>query len=154
MSKILDWNSIAKVNFDENRREQHGTKTGKQVFQEAQEREERQKLLKSQEPLLKSRLLDHMVNQKPIVVGPGFRYLDEVMEGGSFMIKAQPLKSGTTLIYKGRNKTLSQWMFETSNGEEIGIYDSPVISTGGLTSQPNPGFSGLLYNTNISNLED
>lgn len=72
MSKILDWNEIATVNFDDRRRKAQKTLTGREMFAKAYEnlQKSEEALARRQvvEPLLRNALLAAMVSRVPITV--------------------------------------------------------------------------------------
>lgn len=154
----LDWNKIARVNFDERRRAAHGQKTGRQLFQNAYANLEKSKEMAKKreqiEPLLKKALLDHMVNRKPIIVLAAFQTSMEVLQksdwGAQYVETMHTIPAGSQLLFKGREGGLGQWIFETQDGSEITIYEKPMIMFGKSVIQ-NPGFYGLLYNTHLIN---
>lgn len=184
MTKSIDWNSIATVNFDEQRRKKLGIKTGKEAFAKAYENlakaEEMLARRKEVEPLLKNFLLDHMLNRKPIRVLQAIRNPTEVVSGGlnksqtddddgfyntspsmsqeasanvSFVEAMETIPAGIDLIFKGLDKQMGQWLFKGSNGKEYAIYDKPMVLFQKQAIE-NPGFYGLLFQTNLVNLLD
>jgi hypothetical protein len=174
---MFDWNKIAKVNFDDERRKKLGLKTGTQLFKEAYDRvakaEDHKAWRAEAEPLLKAHLLDHMVNGKPIMVlapikNPteslnGVDSVDEDDDGfysnvkksetfnSKYIETIQTIPVGTQLFYKSWEKSLGQWIFKDTTGKEFAIYDKPQIMFQGRLIE-NPGFFGLLHNTNIRKL--
>lgn len=141
-----------------------------------------QKLLKAQEetkafeklqPELRKSLLQHMVTRTPIeVLQPMAYWTEELNKGGddeidrayynrgssenadvSFQITKRPILPGTTLTFSHIDSQLGQWIFKSSTGPDIEIYDTPTIQIPGHGGQPmvvqNDGFWGLLTSTNI-----
>ena len=173
---MFDWSKIAKPNFDDERRKKHGLKTGKQLFQESYQKLEKAEEAKARreavEPLLKSQLIDHMVNRKPIQVLSPITNPTETINGlvdasededdgfyamnksaatnanVSFVEVMETIPAGTQLIYKSWDKQLGQWIFKGSNGKEYAIYDQPLVMFQGSMIE-NPGFFGLLHQTNL-----
>ena len=135
---------------------------------------EHQALMKAEEPLRKSKLLERMVNRQPIkVMGPiknptesiGGIQMDEEDDGfyanvrksgdpsertanSSFVEVMEVIPAGTELTFHHLNKTLNQWIFKSQKGKEYAIYTSPVVVFQGKQIQ-NPGFWGLLYSTDL-----
>lgn len=172
---MFDWSKIAKVNFDDQRRERLGLKTGKQLFSEAHENmrkaEEHQAWRARVEPLIKSHLLDHMVGRKPIEVlvpitnytesipgqeddDDGFYQMQKSTSLGSFQLTTEIIPAGTELMFKSHDKTLGQLIFSGSNGKEYAIYQQATLPLPGGKTVENPGFFGLLHNTNLRKLID
>lgn len=184
MSKILDWSTIAQVNFDEKRRKSTGITTMRQSFQKAHAQLEKTQQLQARrkelEPILKSKLINYMVSREPIKVlfpiqNPteslgGLTKADEedgfyantsasAAAGGktassSFEEVMEVIPAGIELVYKSMDKTLGQFLFKGSNGVEYAIYDKNVILFKG-SAMENPGLFGLLFHTNlVDSLED
>jgi hypothetical protein len=180
MSKVLDWGSIAKVNFDDQRRKAHGQTTLREAFQQAhtnlKKAEDFMERRKEVEPILKSLLLDHMVTRKPITVLQPFQNPTEALGGiaksedddgfynstpssdsktqnSTFEEVMETVPQGVTLTFKSWEKPLGQWVFKGSNGQEYAVYDKPVITFKGQVIE-NPGLFGLLYHTHLINNVD
>lgn len=168
------WGKIAKLDFDDRRRRNNGQTTGKELFSKAVKQMESAEQIKEWreeiEPLMKSHLLDHMVNKKPIKVLTPIKNPTEGIAGqkdedddgfyasksstsvGSFEEFMETIPSGSELIYKSWNKSLGQWIFQdTDSGREYAIYEQPKVMFQGRQIE-NPGFFGLLHNTNIREL--
>lgn len=180
--KQLNWGAIANVNFDDKRRKTLGIKTGREAFQKAHEdlakAEAALARRKEVEPMLKSALLDKMVNRQPITVLQPINNPTESIPGleksGSdddddgfyntspsmsaertvnarFEETMQVIPRGTELVYKAWDKQMGQWIFKGNNGKEYAIYDKSVIIFKGQSIE-NPGFYGLLFSTNLVDL--
>lgn len=129
----------------------------KELYAKAEEARAQQakqsELLKAMEPLLKAELFDRMVNRKPITIIRPFTYLTEEMEKssgglGKFRETTKQLPAGTILTFQNINKTLKQWIFKSDLGDEIEVYDAPIVHFGHGVIQ-NPAWYGLLLNTDI-----
>ena len=83
--RVLDWNSVANVNFDDNRRKKHGNMTGKELFAKAhetlQKAEDNATLTKAMEPILKAKLVEYMMARKPLTVLAPFHNPTEALNG-------------------------------------------------------------------------
>ena len=171
---MFDWGNISKANFDDERRKKLGLKTGKQLFAEAHDRlqkaKDKQAWRNQVEPLLKAELIQHMVNRKPIsVISPiqnptegipgqeededNFYNVQKSSSVGSFVELMETIPAGSELIFKSWDKTLGQWIFKSNTGKEYAIYDKPKVMFKQQAIE-NPGFFGLLYQTNIKNVID
>ncbi|RLG44956.1 MAG: hypothetical protein DRN81_03220 [Thermoproteota archaeon] len=154
----INWNKIAKVNFDDDRRAKHGQTTGRQLFEKIHDDLAKAKQAHAQraevEPFLRKSLLDHMVNRKPITVLVPIQTPSEVLVksdwGAEYQEQMITIPVGTILTYVTLEKSLGQWIFENQKGEEVTIYNTPTI-TFGKNPMQNPGFYGLLFNTNLIN---
>lgn len=178
MGKQIDWNSTAKVNFDDNRRKAQGLLTGKELFAKAHERlqqaEEALAQRRATEPLLRKALFDRMVTKEPIRVlvpiknptetiggitksqdeeDDGFymaapKVQNEMTAGGKFEEVMETIPAGTELTFKTWDKQLDQFIFKSATGQEYSIYTKNVIIF--KESQiENPGLFGLLFNTDL-----
>lgn len=124
---------------------------------EAQERQIR--IFKALEPQLKQRLFDRMMSQEPIKVLRPFRIISERLQkggGGStgrFEQGAELIPMGVELVFEMRDKSVNQFIFKSfkkgQEGPEYGIYESPVIVNFRNEATPNPGYYGLLMNTDV-----
>lgn len=173
---MFDWKQIANVNFDDQRRAKLGLKTGRQMFEESYQqmaKAEKASQERAQiEPLIKAQLLNAMVNRHPIqVVYPiknptetiggaseeddddGFYSINksETSSSATFVETIETIPAGTQLLYKAWDKQMGQWIFTGSNKREYAIYDKPLIMFQNKMIE-NPGFFGLLHNTNLKNL--
>lgn len=126
------------------------------------------------EPLLKSLLLEHMVQRLPITVeAPMYYFAEELKKSeeeddidrayynrsresesiSTFQVIKKAIEPGTVLTFKRTNEAFGQWIFKSSTGEEVEIYNTPIVDVpggfGGTQSVQNPGFWGLLMATNI-----
>lgn len=179
MSKTLDWSKVAStLGFDDKRRKAQGQDTYRERVQKSlasyEESMAAEEFRKSQEPLLKSVLLDHMVNRKPITVMKSIHNPTESLGGvvdngeeddgfyynpgrgdkaqstanAKFQEVMETIPAGTQLVFKSMDKVMGQWIFKGSNGREYAVYDKPTVMFQGQSIQ-NPGFFGLLYNTHL-----
>src|SRR5581483_6699144 len=174
MSKTLDWNAVARVNFDDNRRKATGSTTYKEQVAKGLEtlRKSQEALKRRQEiePILKSLLVDHMVNRRPIKVENPIQNPTETLGGlqkgeeddgfyhsgaspnsenlGSFQEVMETIPAGTELVFKAWDKQMGQWIFKSNNGNEYAIYEKSVIIFNGNAIE-NPGLYGLLFNTHL-----
>ena len=154
MSKVLDWNAMYKGSL-RGSRGKYGSyrelmeKKAAQV-EEFKKAAEHQQMI---EPHLKKGLLDYMVNRKPIKVLAPIQYYTESFMQKSFETTLKTVPVGTELVFSHIDKTMGQWIFKSSTGEEVDIYDTPIVTIPGANRSSmqvkNPGFFGLLYNTNI-----
>ena len=166
MFKLAD---ISKANFDDERRKKLGLKTGKQMFSEAhanmKKSEEAAQWRADVEPMLKAELIQHMVNRKEITVmlpinnptegipgqgeddDDGFYNMSKSSSITGFEEIMEVIPAGTKLQFHSWDKVLGQWIFKSEN-KEYAIYDKPLIMFQQKQLE-NPGFFGLLYNTNI-----
>jgi hypothetical protein len=176
MTKKLDWNAIASVNFDDKRRKSAGILTGKEAFAKAYDKlakaEEALAHRQQVEPILRKALFEHMVTRRPItVVNPihnptetlgglakgeeddGFYYNSasrsaEAAASAKFEEVMETIPPGTELIFKSWDKAMGQYIFKGSNGQEYAIFEKSVIIFKG-SSMENPGLYGLLFNTDL-----
>lgn len=177
MSKKLDWGAIANVNFDDKRRKAAGLMTGKELFAKAySDMEKAQAAVQHRqqvEPILKSELLNRIINKTPITVRQPIKNPTETLGGlnkseedddgfyhgsaknsqegvmnAKFEEVMETIPSGTTLIFKSWDKQLGQFIFKSDKGAEYAIYDKSVIIFKG-SSIENPGLYGLLFNTDL-----
>jgi len=171
--KTLDWNAVATVNFDAQRRKATGMKTGKELFAKAvdnmKKAEQMQAWRQENDPILKSVLVQFMASRTPIKVLSPIQNPTETLGGltkseeddgfyakptnssaapAQFVEVMETIPAGIDLVYKAWDTQLGQWLFKGSNGQEYAIYDKSVIMFDG-SSMENPGLLGLLYNTNI-----
>jgi hypothetical protein len=123
------------------------------------------------EPLLKKSLLAHMVSRTPIRVERPMGYLTEELrkaqpmdeidrayyrqdkkaseDPGTYEVVQKAIEPGTMLTFVRLDQAMGQWIFKSSTGETIEIYDKPTVAISKDRSVPNPGFWGLLTSTNI-----
>lgn len=176
MSKKLDWNAVASVNFDDKRRKAAGILTGKEMFAKAHERlrksEEALARRQEVEPLLREALFKHMVGRLPITVqqpisnptetigglskseeDDGFYHTSpsksaEAAASAKFEEVMETIPQGTVLLFKAWDKQMGQYIFKGNNGQEYAIYEKSVIIYKG-SSIENPGLYGLLFNTDL-----
>lgn len=176
--KVLDWGSIANTAFDDKRRKATGSLTGKELFAKAYakiaQQEEAASNAKAKEPLLKQELLKALLTKSAFRVIAPFANPTEALGGivegseeddGFYMTKSKTDEAQRTsgasfqevmetiptceLTFKSWDKQLGQFIFKASNGKEYAIYDKPrVLYQGNWIT--NPGYYGLLYNTNFS----
>jgi hypothetical protein len=156
MSKHVDWDSLYKSPMRGKRGKYN---SAKELFQRGREtmlnQEEAARQMQVIEPFLRKALLEHMVARKPITVIRPFAYLTEVFEKsqsetdmGRFREVAKEIPAGTKLTFQRIDQTLKQWIFKSQTGEDIEIFDAPMVMVGHGV-QRNPGWYGLLHNTNI-----
>lgn len=154
MSKKVDWSGKGIFNGVES------AGPLKKKFLELAAREESMQKsnqeLQTMRPQLKQVLTWYMTNQKPFEVIRPFAYQTEKFVksqsgSGTFHNVNTVMKPGTVLKFVKLEKSTSQFLFEDQNGEEVTIYTSDVIVGGrhGMTTTPNDGLTGLLYNTEI-----
>lgn len=156
MSRKIDWEAMYKQPM---RGKRGGYASRKEQLQKAfsqmREHEAAQERFKVMEPLLKKSLLDHMVSRKPIQVIRPLVYFSEDLQKsgpeslGRFEVTRKVVEPGSTLVFQRIDKQLGQWIFKSSTGEEVEIYDSPTIQISPDHVVQNPGFWGLLTNTHL-----
>ena len=136
-------------------------------------------LRKSQEPHLKALLLKALVDHTPILVKAPIRNFTETLGGilksqehdeiddafynstpvhidktatatmnATFQEVVETIPAGTVLTFKNFEKSLGQLVFQDQNGQDYAIYKDPQVMFQGTIHQ-NPGFYGLLFNTNL-----
>lgn len=167
---MIDWEKLRKPALKRNQptmREKFEKAHGERVAAEQQ-----QALVKAQEPLLKSVLLDYLVNRKPIEVLHPFQNATESLGGitrdeeddGFYQVQKsetsaftkfeetmETIPRGEKLVFKSMDKTLQQWIFKgLESKKEYAIYYNPVILFREQQIK-NPGFYGLLYATDLTN---
>jgi len=111
-------------------------------------------IFKATAPILKQRLLEKMVTRQPIVVTkPITIFVDKIEKSKSgrpqFVSGTEVLKVGTELTFVKTIPTLGKWLFKSAEGTEYEIYDSPHIMVEANSVAQNPGYFGLLLNTNV-----
>lgn len=157
MSKKVDWSKL-------NQRSPLG-KTGEgysggmyrkqmeKAFVNTQLQQEADKRLKDLEPLLKEELMNRMVNHEPIIVLAPIKYHTEIMEksdyGTKFKVGIAEITRGTQLTFSHLDKTMGQFIFKSSKGEDVAIYAGDTIRVTERDIAVNIGLKGLLMNTNI-----
>lgn len=178
MSKELDWNAIANVAFDDKRRKATNSPTMRESFQKAYANLENVQAHQNKKnellPLLKSRLLSALTSKAPIRVLSRISNPTETLGGlvkseeddgfysngrkamdgsqtasASFQEAMEVIPAGIDLVFKSLDKTLDQFIFSGSNGEEYAIYTKDAIIFKGSTME-NPGLYGLLFHTSLA----
>lgn len=136
-------------------------------------------LTKAMEPHLKAVLLEFCVSKRPILVKAAFANPTEKLGGltkslvegqddeddgfyynggkqaenptsfnASFQEVMETIPAGTELIFKSYDKHLDKMVFRAKTGAEVEIYTKPLVLFQGNQIK-NPGYYGLLYQTNV-----
>lgn len=175
MSKQVNWEAVYKGTLRGLRTPKGSAYTSRkeqvqQAYQKMQQVEQERARFAEIEPLLRKSLFEHMIGRKPITIMRPLMYLTEGLAKSQdmdeidrkfynrpqnddripqFEIIQKSIPSGTKLTFVRVNSQLGQWIFKSSQGEEIEIYDTPTIMLDRGRVVGNPGFWGLLLNTNI-----
>jgi hypothetical protein len=182
MSKIVDWNKIASVNFDDNRRKKVGQITSKELFQKAHERmqeeESRADYLRKAMPILQNELIKSLSTKTPILVKSPIKNPTEALGG---VIKSQddefPDFYNSTPSNQGGGSTANARFEEVMQTIPAGITlmfkswdktldqmvfrgsdgeDYAIYTRQKILfkgqSMENPGLFGLLFNTNLADI--
>lgn len=174
---MIDWNKIAKVNFDDNRRKVTGGSTMKEKFQKGREQlqaqENRAEFMKKSLPILKNALLMAITSKTPILLKSSVNNPTETLGGISkneedefpdfynsspsmqndgsnakFEEVMETIPAGTALIFKSFDKTLDQFIFKGSNGQDYAIYTKDKVAFRGQVIE-NPGLFGIMYHSDL-----
>ena len=155
MSKTVDWNKYAKPPVQPKPAGKYAS--FKELLQKSQarqsEQEKAERIFKALRPRLNEKLLDYMINRKPIkVIEPITVLVDSLSKserGGKYNVGYEQIPTNTELTFVNTQKTLGQWIFKSSDGREYEIYDNPVVMISPSETIKNPGLLGLLTKTNI-----
>lgn len=176
--KILDWSKIGQgFSFDGKKKlfQVDGQNVSykemmKKAYADEAAQRDQQELIKAQEPILKAKFLDAVINRREIHILKSFKnptesmyqkqededdgFYQNISKGENipkFQEVLETIPAGDILVFKHREKTLDQWIFKSlKTKREYAIYMSPMISFQG-SNMPNPAYYGILYNTNIYN---
>lgn len=145
MSKVIDWSKTFKPKVG-NLKRGHGNKNVADSMKEAfvksyaqlEEQEKAEETLRKAFPVMKSMLLQRMVDHRPLKVMRPLRYTTESLggeeeddgfysntkggESAAFKSVTKVLQPGTELTFLTLEKSMNQLWFRTNTGEEIGIY--------------------------------
>lgn len=136
MSKKIDWNSTYTEPFRRNLSGQSGARgkygSGKEKMQKAfadmKEQEVIKENLNKMLPAMQQLLLIRMKNKTPLKVMRPLRYTTHELQKGNiqgqavathFVDVVKVINPGTELVLKSLDHNLQQFIFQTSNGEEI-----------------------------------
>ena len=128
-------------------------------FTQAQNvQQQRLELMKALEPYLKQRLFEAMINRETITVKRPIQIIVERlgkggtdMRGCGFSTGTAVIPAGEKIVFERRMMHTSQWLFKSLTKEDVDyeIYETPVVAVDSHNTTPNPGWFGLLQNTNI-----